>query len=656
MRRSLLVTALTVLLTVVPAQPAVGQEVETSPKVIPGGVPFSVTVRGAEEVSSWYEVRTSAGRLLGSGTIGAGESHVVQDLVVESRGELPLTVRIGGSSAEVDAPYAPGWYSLLPPLVAIVLALIFREVITALFAGVWLGALAVAGYNPIAAVWRVVDTFAVPALGDVEGGQTQIIVFSLLLGGMVGIIAKNGGTLGIVEAVRPLATTPRRGKIATWLAGLAIFFDDYANTLLVGNTMRPVTDRLRISREKLAYVVDSTAAPVAAMVPISTWVGYEISLIADGFRIAAEQNPGNATLVESLQSASPFTVFLETIPFLFYPILALAFVFLTSFMDRDFGEMARAERRAARGDGLHRAGAMLATDTSGTVMDPKEGAPHRWWNAALPVLTVILVVLGGLYATGRAGTEPGASLMDVLGAADPFATLLWGSLAGCIVAIVLSILQRILTPTEAIESFLGGVRAMMIAMIILVLAWSLGAVTEEVGTAPFLAKILSGALPLALIPMVVFATSAVIAFSTGTSWATMAILVPLVVPLTISLGGGVGFEPGAANYHLLLGSISSVLAGAIFGDHCSPISDTTVLSSMASASDHVDHVRTQLPYALTVALVGMIVGDLGTALGLPNWIALLTGVVILWIVLRIWGQRILEEAPAGWDTATEART
>ncbi len=629
-----------------------GQGVVESPRVIPGGVPFSLTIRGAPEASSPYQILTAQGRQLSAGTVEAQQVLTIPDLVVEGRRELPLAVQLAGEKVAVEAPYAPGWYSVLPPLLAIALALIFKEVITALFAGVWLGALAVAGYNPLAALWRVVDTFAVPALGDVEGGQTQIVVFSLLLGGMVGVIAKNGGTLGIVESVKHLATTPRRGKLATWLAGLVIFFDDYANTLLVGNTMRPITDRLRISREKLAYLVDSTAAPVAAMVPISTWVGYEISLISRGLRIASEQNQGNTVLTDSLQAASPFTVFLETIPYLFYPILALTFVFLTSFMNRDLGPMAQAERRAAAGRGLHREGAMLATDTSGGAMDPKEGAPHRWWNAGIPVLTVIAVVLAGLYVTGRAGVGPGSSLMDIFGAADPFATLLWGSLAGCIVAILLSTVQRILSPTEAVEAFLGGVRAMVIAMIILVLAWSLGAVTEDLGTAPFLAKILSGAVPLAFIPVLVFATSATIAFSTGTSWATMAILVPLVIPLTISLGGGVGFEAGGPNYHLLLGSISSVLAGAIFGDHCSPISDTTVLSSMASASDHVDHVRTQLPYALTVAAVGMVVGDIGTAHGLPNWLALAAGVAILWLVLRLWGQPVpgpgteLESVPA----------
>ncbi|MFQ5537074.1 MAG: Na+/H+ antiporter NhaC family protein [Gemmatimonadota bacterium] len=621
---------------------AAAQGVEKAPTVVLRGVPFQVQIRGGEDESLWWEVRDADGAILGSGTVAPREVVAAEGLSVHRRGQLPLDVVIGETHHPLQPTYTPGWFSLLPPLLAIALALIFREVITALFAGVWLGALAVAGFNPLTGTWRLIDTFVVPALGDVDGGHTQIVVFSMLLGGMVGIIARNGGTMGIVEAVAPFARSARRGKLATWAAGLAIFFDDYANTLIVGNTMRPITDRLRISREKLAYIVDSTAAPVTALIPISTWVGYEISLISDGMRIAAEQNPATAA---ALQAPSPFTIFIHTIPYLFYPILALFLVFLTSVTDRDFGPMAAAERRAARGEGLYREGAQLTTDTSTHIMDPKEGVRHRWWNAAIPVLTVVLVVLLGLYITGRAQVGPQASIMDIFGAADPFSTLLWGSLAGCLVAIFISAAQKILTITEAIDAWLGGMRAMMIAMIILVLAWSLGAVTEQVGTAQYLAQILSDRVALHLIPVLVFAVAAAMSFATGTSWGTMAILLPLVIPLTVSLGGAAGFD-GGAHYSILLGSISSVLAGAIFGDHCSPISDTTVLSSTASACDHVDHVRTQLPYAVVVAAVGMLVGDIGTAYGLPNWAALLLGAGILVAVVRLFGQKVREETPA----------
>ena len=381
------------------------QEVVDAPKVILSSVPFTVTVQGAPGMSTLVEIRDAAGGMLASGPVGAGETREFRDIAIESGDALPLVVRTGDSVTEITRPFAPGWFSILPPLIAIVLALIFKEVITALLAGIWLGALAVAGYNPLQATWRLVDQYVVPALSDTDGGHTQIVVFSLLLGGMVGIISRNGGTRGVVRAVAPLARNRRRGKVATGLAGLGIFFDDYANTLVVGNTMRPITDGLKVSREKLAYLVDSTAAPVAALVPISTWVGYEVSLIGDGLGAAA----GEATGADQafLAGLSPYTVFIETIPYLFYPLLALAFVFLTSIMNRDFGPMARAEARAASDGGVLRPGSRPAAEISESFVSAKEGAPERWWNAAVPVLTVVLVVLGGLYTTGRAAAGAG---------------------------------------------------------------------------------------------------------------------------------------------------------------------------------------------------------------------------------------------------------
>ena len=645
-RCSRLVTALVGLgaLWLWGATEAAAQEIGGEPRVIVGGTPFGLTVVGSDAQATLFRLETADGRVLARGELGAGGSQEVDALIIDRRSELPIRAVFEETQSEISAPFVAGWFSLLPPLLAIVLALVFREVLISLFAGVWLGALALSGFNPFTAVWRVVDEFAVPALGDTSG-QTQIVVFSLLLGGMVGVITRNGGTSGVVGMVVSWATTSRRGKLATWAAGLSVFFDDYANTLIVGTTMRPVTDRLKISREKLAYLVDATAAPVAAIVPISTWVGYEISLIGDGLRIAAEQPATSAAMAESLLSASPLSVFVQTIPYRFYPLLALFFVLLTSWTNRDFGPMAKAEDRAASGGGLSRPGALLATDVSTEALQPPAGVTERWWNAALPVLTVIAVVLGGLYATGRAAAGPGASLTAVFGEADPFATLLWGSLAGCIVAVVLSVGQRILSVQEAMGSLVSGMRAMMIAVIILVLAWSLGSVTEVLQTAQYLSGILNERIPLELLPALVFLTAAAISFATGTSWGTMAILLPLVIPLTVSLGGGTGFEAGG-DYSILLGTISSVLAGAIFGDHCSPISDTTVLSSMASSCDHVDHVRTQLPYAVAVAAVAIPLGDIGTAYGLPVWAALAGGGLALYVLLR-WGGRTVTDGSGG---------
>jgi Na+/H+ antiporter NhaC len=609
----------------------------SAPDVVLPGVPFSLTVTSpADAPPAPYVLRTADGSPVATGELKGGANELT-GLEVDRSAQLPLRLETGAAVVPVEPLYLPGWASVVPPLLAILLALLFREVVISLFAGVWLGAFLWTGFDPMAAVLRTVDSFALPELADPD--HAAIILFSLMIGGMVGVIGRNGGTLGIVERLAPYATTPRRGLLAAYAQGLAIFFDDYANTLIVGNTMRPVTDRLRVSREKLAYVVDSTSAPVASIMFVSTWVGYEISLIADGLNSAAASVAArDPALAARLSEANAFNVFLDTIPYRFYPLLALIFVLAVILMRRDFGPMYEAEIRAGGGGGLHRPGAALMTDTVHSTLDPPENAPHRWWNAGIPVLVVIAAVLFGLYASGRGALGPGEfSMREIFGEANSFHVLLWASLLGSIAAIVLSLAQRILSVQEVMDAWLGGLRSMVLAMVILVLAWSLGQVTEVLGTAEYISSVLEGNVPVRLLPVIVFVVAAAISFATGTSWGTMAILLPLVIPL--------GAELTAANelameghYTVLLGVVSSVLAGSIFGDHCSPISDTTVMSSMASACDHVDHVRTQLPYALLVGVVGMIVGDIPTAYGVSPWISLALGSVVLLVVLRFLGR------------------
>lgn len=533
--------------------------------------------------------------------------------------------------------YYGTWLSLIPPLVAIGLALITREVVLSLFAGIWVGALFIVGFNPFSGT---AHTLQVMINALVNADHIAIIVFSLFLGGMVGVMSRNGGNQGIVNVLEKFATNRMRGQLFSWLSALFIFFDDYANTLIRGNALRPMTDRLNISREKLAYIVDSTAAPLAVSAVITTWIGFEITQIRNSLSSLAEST-ADPVIAAQLQAGadSAFTIFLHSMPYLFYPILALAFVLMTIIMKKEFGPMLTAERRAYSGGGVIRPGSMPATDTSLETLQPIKDKPRRWYNSALPVFTVIGVALWGLYSTGSAGLEAGErGITNIIGNADPFAALLWASFAGCVVAIALSVGQRILTMNQALESWIGGMQSMLMAIIILVLAWGLGGITGEVGTGTYLASLLEDSLPLALLPGVVFFIAAVTAFSTGTSWGTMAILFPVVIPLAVAMGAGVGFA-GGEHYTILLGSISSVMAGAVFGDHCSPISDTTVLSSMSSACDLIDHVRTQLPYALVVAVVALIVGELPAAFEWihPVW-GLLAGLVILYAILKYFGR------------------
>ena len=604
----------------------------TAPDMFLTGIPFTITVElpGVVEPSE-VVLRSASGAVLARDSILPYESGTLKNIVLTDKSELPLTVEARGRTTEVSKPMLPGWASLVPPLVAIVLALFLREVITSLFAGVWLGCMFLAGYNPLNALLMTISRYASPQLAHPD--HTAIVIFSLLLGGMVGVLSRMGATTAIVDMVAPLATSRRRGQFATWLLGLAIFFDDYSNTLIVGNTMRPLTDRLKISREKLAYIVDSTAAPVAAMVFVSTWVGFEISLIADSLAIAEGQGAATATV-------SAFGIFINSIPYLFYPILALWLVLVLVVQARDYGPMLAAERRAAKGMGLYREGAQLAGGDDDLSSAPT-GAVSQWWVGVIAVLTVVVTVVAGLVTTGigalPAGSEP--TLSNIFGAADPFKPLLWGSLFGCIVAILLAVGGRTMSLADAIHAWAGGLRTMLVAIVILVLAWSLGAVTQSMGTAPFLTSLLSEGLPVMALPVSVFLIGAAISFATGTAWGTMAILFPLVVPLATSMGGVADPTQGAA-YQLLLAVVASVMAGALFGDHCSPISDTTILSSMASGCDHTDHVRTQLPYALTAAVIAAVVGALPAGFGVSPWISLGVGALLVWGIVRMLGRRV----------------
>jgi Na+/H+ antiporter NhaC len=547
-------------------------------------------------------------------------------------------------------PVEPGWLSLLPPLVAIALALVTREVILSLFAGIWLAALLLVGFNPVSATTMSLDSFILEPLTDSD--HIAIVLFSLMLGGMVGVVSRSGGAQGIVEVLRPYATTRRRGQFFAWLSGLIIFFDDYANTLIRGNTMRPMTDELRISREKLAYIVDSVAAPIAVIAPISTWVGFEISRIGDSLRATAEQTTDPVVQAALLAGAqNPFNVFLHSIPYLFYPIFAMALVLMIALTGREFGPMRKAELRALRGGGVYRPGATLAADVESGLGTAAEGVPHRWYNALIPIIAVVGVALISLYYTGSQALDGAApTIRNIIGEADPFRSLLWAAFTGGLVAMALAVAQRLLTVKEALDAWVAGMRSMLLAIVILVLAWGLGAATGALGTGTYLAALLGDTLPLWALPTLVFIIASATAFATGTSWGTMAILFPVVVPLAVAMGAGIGFA-GGDEYTILLGAISSIMAGAVFGDHASPISDTTVISSMASACDHIDHVRTQLPYALLAAGIAMLVGDLPTALwGINPLISLVLGLILMYVVLRVIG-RPVEGADVEADAA-----
>ena len=519
------------------------------------------------------------------------------------------------------------WISILPPLFAIVLALYLRQVIPALFMGVWLGAWAINDFT-LPGLWQgLLESFQQHILAAVaDADHAAVVLFSLMIGGTVGIISRNGGMQGIVNLIVTWASDARRACLATATMGLAIFFDDYANTLVVGNTMRPVTDSMKISRAKLAYIVDSTAAPVATIAFVTTWIGYQVGLIGESL-----------SYIPDLDSEA-YLLFLSTIPYNFYPLLAIAFVFMIALSGRDFGPMAKAEKFARENgvsDGGHLDSSMAADCEP---IEAVKNKPQRAINAVLPILMLILGVMGGLYFTGKANLEiPDPGLRDIIGAAESYKSLMWGSLIGMITAAFMTLAQRIMNLEEVVNAWYKGLRTMFYAMIILVLAWALGGITEELKTADFLVSILGDTLKVQLLPFIVFILAAFTAFATGSSWGSMGILVPLVIPLTWAVMKASGFS-GPDDMHILYSSIASVLAGSVWGDHCSPISDTTILSSMASGCDHIEHVRTQLPYALLVGAVALGVGSVPVAFGMPWWLGIILGAGLLYLVLRLVGQ------------------
>jgi len=451
---------------------------------------------------------------------------------------------------------------------------------------------------------------------------------------MVGVLSRSGATEGIVHWLGQRVRGRRGGQMATAAMGTLIFFDDYANTLLVGATMRPLTDRLRISREKLAWLVDSTAAPVTTVAVISTWVGFEVGLIQEA-------------MARLDQGSQAYTFFLQTIPYSFYPLLTLLMVYMVASTGRDFGPMLRAEQRAYHLGQILAPDARPASDVPVASEQESDHAPANPMLAGIPILGVILTTAVGLYFNGRnaalAGGDPAPTLRVVLNNADSFAVLMWAALAGVVLAIGLSTASRRCTLADSLDGFVEGVKSMTAAVAILVLAWSLSAVCDGLGTANYLIDLSSGVLSARLLPVLVFVLAAAVSFATGTSWGTMAILMPLVYPLGHELPLAAGL-PESVALSIHLAAVSAVLAGAVFGDHCSPISDTTILSSLATGSDHVDHVKTQLPYALVVGGLAVVFGYLPAGFGVSPWISLgLGAVAVCGVVLRF--GRHTEKAP-----------
>lgn len=510
-----------------------------------------------------------------------------------------------------------GALALVPPILAIVLAIWKRQVIVSLTIGIFAGATIINDWNPLKGL---LDTFSkyIVQKSLADAWNIGVIVFCLAIGGLVGVMSKIGGTQAIAEAIAKKAKDTRSSLLATALMGVAIFFDDYANSMIVGNTMRPITDKYRISREKLAYIVDSTAAPVSSICPFSTWVAMELGLIATAFTALGIK--GNSMIA-----------FMQTIPYRFYSLFTLVFVFMVVIMRRDFASMYKAEKRARETGDVFEPGSVPMIEEDKSLM-PDEPGTGSIWGALIPICLFALVTIVGLWYNGY---EPGKSIRDAFGDADASVVLTWAAFISSIVAIIIGRATNKFKLEEGVESWVAGVKTMMIAVIILALAFALKSVIEEMDLAKWIVAISKDVLSGTFLPALTFILAFFIAFATGTSWGTNAILMPIIIPLAVALSGA-----DAEVTTLMFAAMGAVLSGAVCGDHCSPISDTTILSSTASGSDHIDHVRTQFPYSLTVAGFGLVFGYIPAGFGVSPWISIVLGIIGMGVFLRFVGKPV----------------
>ncbi|WP_297521552.1 Na+/H+ antiporter NhaC family protein [uncultured Clostridium sp.] len=534
-----------------------------------------------------------------------------------------------------------GFWTIIPPLVSIILAFLTKNIVISLFTGAFIGCLMlfITDHNIfLALIFGFMDLVERLLASLADKWNAGIVLQVLVIGGIIHLVAKMGGARAIAQALAKRAKTVRSVQITTFLLGLAVFFDDYANSLIVGPIMRPVADKMKISREKLAFIIDATAAPIAGLAIISTWIGLEVGLIGDAFTSIG-------------QEVDAFGIFLQTIPFRFYNILILVFVIISAFTLREFGPMYKAEVRARKGQVVKPKTSKLSNEEIDEVMqdlEPKKGVKLCIWNALIPIGSLIVFSLVAFYYSGYSSIMGGEdtaligilqsspfsfeAIQEAFSASDASIALFQSALISSVITIALAVGRKIFTVSEAIDTWVEGCKSLLITGVILLLAWSLSSVLKELGTASYLVELLSGSVPAFLLPSLIFILGSIIAFSTGTAYGTMGILMPLAIPLANTISGG--------DMNLIIVSTSAVLTGAIFGDHCSPISDTTILSSTGASCDHIEHVRTQLWYALFVAGVTVVFGYLPAGLGLNVWVCLGLGVVAIFVVLMIFGKKV----------------
>lgn len=507
------------------------------------------------------------------------------------------------------------WYDfivLLPPILAIILAIRTKRVLFSLFIGVYIAALIAVGGNPFFAASQTLRWI----VGNIADPWNATLIASIpFLGGMIALVYKGGGYTAFAEMAIKHIRSRKMAQLMAAILGVAIFWDDYTNTIVVGTAMKPITDKYRISRAKLAYIVDSTAAPVAAIFIISVWIGFELTLIQQAF--------------DSLGITAPiYGTWLSSVPYVFYSFLAIAMVFFIALIGRDYGKMYKDEIRALK------TGKPLEDDAEPMMKMESDlgemGKPTSPWLFIIPILLLVGVAFFGMWWTG--GGPSGVTFREAIENSDSMTALLWGSFTAAAYPFLYRWAKKESLKT-LMGDFIDGAKMMGYPLMFTVMAWTIGTACSAIGTGEYVVSILSGVISPALIPLLILLVSAFVAWCTGSSWGTWGIMTPIAIPLAYATTGEIG--------PVMFASIGSIFAGGIFGDHCSPISDTTVMSSIFSGCDHVTHVTTQIPYALT-AFSGAVLGDIIFAImpDLNPWVLLVVAMIWTLVIAYILSLKI----------------
>ncbi|MFZ5517002.1 MAG: Na+/H+ antiporter NhaC family protein [Candidatus Zhuqueibacterota bacterium] len=458
-----------------------------------------------------------------------------------------------------------GWVSILPPILAIILAIKTKQVYPSLFLGIWLGWTAVNHWNPLVglrdALEATVNIFK-------DSANTKVIIFSMMVGALIILMQHSGGVTGFIQWIsnKGLVNNRRGAGLLLWVIGVLIFIESNMINLVIGSIGRPIFDRFKAPREKLAYLAHSTSVPVCVMIPFNGW-----GAVLTGLLLAQ-------------QIENPFFTVLKAVTTNFYAIFTIILVLFIIITQKDFGPMAKAEKRARETGKLVRDGARLLVSEDTIAMRVKAGVTPRPVNMIVPLIAMVLTVPLGLLITGQGRIAQGSGSTAVF----------WAVLMGIFIAAMLYKVQKIFSLTEILDLVMKGMGGLIPMGLLMVFAFTMGATCNKMGTGPYVAGLATAAIhPVLVIPLV-FLVACSISFATGTSWGTFAIMMPIAVPLAINMD---------LNLALM---VSAVMGGGVFGDHCSPVSDTTIISSMASACDYIDHVDTQLPYALTAAGLALV--------------------------------------------------